>query len=371
LSPGEWGRFAQWLTDEGITPDRLIEGDPSVLLAQWTDRSVTLDRIQYLLRRSAALGVALEKWERAGLWVLTRGDADYPSSLKRLLGREAPPVLIGSGNRSLLNRGGVAIVGSRDATDDDLLFAVELGRQAAQQNTTVISGGAAGVDEHAMLGALQANGCAVGVLADRLLRSATSSKYRDFLISGALALVSSFNPEAGFDVGNAMARNKYVYCLADAAIVVATGRGKGGTWSGAIENLERRWVPLWVKFDEDPNSGASELVQRGAHWLPNGAVQFADLSSEPADAPVASERAGGPHEQMLASQEFYQLFLRHAEHMTRLHPATLKELSSHLGMQEGQLKAWLAQAVEDGSLQKLSKPVRYRWAQVAQQPELL
>src|SRR5437879_7894073 len=35
---------------------------------------------------------------------------------------------------------------------------------------------ASGVDESAMLGALQANGLAVGVLADRLLRAATSIK---------------------------------------------------------------------------------------------------------------------------------------------------------------------------------------------------
>lgn len=38
-----------------------------------------------------------------------------------------------------------------------------------------------------------------------------------------LVLMSPFNPEAGFDVGNAMARNKYVYCLADAAVVVHSG----------------------------------------------------------------------------------------------------------------------------------------------------
>ena len=31
------------------------------------------------------MGLALEKWQRAGLWVMTRSDADYPVRLKKRL----------------------------------------------------------------------------------------------------------------------------------------------------------------------------------------------------------------------------------------------------------------------------------------------
>ena len=82
LSPGEWGRFAQWLAEQGVTPDRLLEEDASVILANWSDETISPERLQFLLARSAALGLAVEKWERAGLWVLTRGDSDYPSRLR-------------------------------------------------------------------------------------------------------------------------------------------------------------------------------------------------------------------------------------------------------------------------------------------------
>jgi len=278
LSPAEWGRFAQWLAEQGVTPERLLEEDASVVLATWSDATVTPERLQFLLGRSGALGLAVEKWERAGLWVLTRGDPDYPARLKKRLVREAPPFLIGAGKRDLLNHGGVAIVGSRDATAEDLTFAADLGQQAAQQGTCVVSGGANGVDEAAMLGALQANGSAVGVLADRLLRAATSTKYRPFIMADSLALVSPFNPEAGFDVGNAMARNKYVYCMADAAVVVATTRNTGGTWHGSLETLKNDWVPLWVKRTADPASGVAALVDKGARWLPEGALDLVTLA---------------------------------------------------------------------------------------------
>jgi predicted Rossmann fold nucleotide-binding protein DprA/Smf involved in DNA uptake len=277
LGPVEYGRFAQWLRDRGLNPQSLLLEDPSSVLADWDDSRITLDRIQYLLGRAAALGLAVEKWERAGLWVITRGDADYPERFKKLLKSESPPVLIGSGNRSLLNIGGVAVVGSRDATDAELTFAAHLGQMAAQEDVCLVSGGAGGIDESAMLGALNSDGVAVGIVADHLLRAATSTKYRAALMAERLALVSPFNPEAAFDVGNAMARNRYIYCLADAAVVVATTEGKGGTWNGAIQNLKQGWVPLWAKPNPENDSGTSALVAKGGQWLPER-FRVADLS---------------------------------------------------------------------------------------------
>lgn len=241
LGPMEWGRFARWLKEREIAPEMLLRDDPARLLAGWKDRAVTLERIQSLLNRAGALGLAVEKWQRAGLWILIRADTDYPNRLKKYLQADSPPVLFGCGNRRLLDQGGIAVVGSRHASPEDLAFTTRLGAEAAVQGLSVISGGARGVDETAMLGALAREGTAVGVLADSLLRAATSVKYRPSLLSGNLVLVSPFNPEAGFEVGNAMARNKYIYCLADAAIVIAADREQGGTWHGAVENLKHGW----------------------------------------------------------------------------------------------------------------------------------
>lgn len=279
LSPGEWGRLAQWLRDQGSLPENLLFDEPERVLEGWRDRTVTIERVRSLLRRSAMLGLAMEKWERAGLWVVTRADGEYPERLKRLLGAESPPYFFGCGDRRLLNQGGLAVVGSRNATPEDLAFASQLGGEAARQGFGVVSGGARGVDEAAMLGALGNEGTAVGVLADGLLRAATSTKYRTGLMSNSVALVSPFNPEAGFDVGNAMSRNKYIYCLADAAVVVDASEGTGGTWQGAVENLRRGWVPLWVKRQTEDRPGNMALVEQGAQWLPEGGVDVSSLST--------------------------------------------------------------------------------------------
>jgi predicted Rossmann fold nucleotide-binding protein DprA/Smf involved in DNA uptake len=76
-------------------------------------------------------------------------------------------------------------------------------------------------------------------------------------------MLSPFYPEAGFSAGSAMARNKYIYCLADAAVVVHSGTS-GGTWNGALENLEKQWVPTWVKRTGDQAAGNAAIQKRGA-----------------------------------------------------------------------------------------------------------
>jgi len=280
LTPTEWGRFAAWLKSQEKSPETLLtSADPADCLQGWLDPSITPDRIRHLLGRSGALGLALEKWQRAGLWVMTRSDPDYPSRLKKRLKLEAPPVLFGCGSRPLLDQGGVAVVGSRAARTEDLDFTSRLGAEIAAAGFSVVSGGASGVDETAMLGALEKEGTAVGVLAENLLRAALSAKYRQGLMSKNLVLVSPFNPEAPFNVGNAMARNKYIYCLADAGVVVVTSKETGGTWTGAIENLKQAWVPLWVKDHGDPDSGNAALVQRGAQWLPSRDLAVSSLAA--------------------------------------------------------------------------------------------
>jgi predicted Rossmann fold nucleotide-binding protein DprA/Smf involved in DNA uptake len=300
--------------------------------------------------------------------------------LKKHLQALSPPVLFGCGNRRLLDQGGLAVIGSRHATPEDLLFTSRLGSQAAAQGWSIISGGARGVDENAMIGALAQEGTVVGVLADGLLRAATSARFRPGLMNGNLVLISPFNPEAGFEVGNAMGRNKYIYCLADAAVVIAADREKGGTWSGAVENLKQGWIPLWVKAHADLQSGNAELVRRGARWLPEALGELAALRDREAplvpepvldqvaeSAPprlsreVPAEPAPTTVENALDRLSFYELFLRRLQTLAANAPATDEELLEQLDIGKPQLQAWLKRAITEGQVKKINKPVRYQW----------
>lgn len=360
LTPREWGEFAGWLKARDRVPGDLLKEDLSGLLQGWEHPKVTTERLQALLGRGAMLGFALERWQRAGLWVLTRSDPEYPARLKRRLGQAAPAILFGCGNKSQLDATSVAVVGSRHADDADLRFADDIGRRAAACGRLVVSGGAAGVDQAAMLGALDAEGTAIGVVADSLLRSATSAKYRRYLMSGDLALISPFNPEVRFLVGNAMSRNKYIYCMAQDAIVVSSTANNGGTWQGAVENLRRQWVPLWVKKTDAPSSGNPNLVELGGRWLED----LGDLvRTAPTDAELSVATNGDTNplpqkESIDCAEELYDK-VRSLISDLCIEPKQADEMAAALRVTKRQVHDWIGRLVDEGVLTRLTKPVRY------------
>ena len=262
LSAREYGELAKWLNARTLRPADLLTDVGRVQLQAVHDAKLERKRVDFLLGRGTAMALALERWSRGGLWVISRGDAEFPKRLKRHLKHAAPPLLYGAGKKELLDMGGLAIIGSRDATDDALEFTREVAATCAREGMGVVSGGARGVDVAAMQGSSEAGGYTIGVLANDLLKISVNRQNRQGLQEGRLVLVSPFYPEAGFNAGNAMGRNKYIYALSDRALVIDSARGSGGTWEGALENLAQQWVPLFVRTPGN-GPGNAALVERG------------------------------------------------------------------------------------------------------------
>ncbi len=395
LTNTEWGRFALWLKDNDLSPSDLLD-DTTIILQKWQDKKITQERLNALLQRGHSLALAVEKWQRAGLWVITRADPAYPKRLKSRLRNNAPAVLFGCGNREILNLGGIAVVGSRKVDSSDLDYTSQLGIKAAKNELTIVSGGARGVDETAMLSAMNAGGNVVGVLANSLLQAATSNKWRKGLMEGNVVLVSTFYPEAGFNVGNAMARNRYIYCLSDATVVVHSGM-KGGTITGAKENIKNNWVPLWIKPTEDNSAANSFLVKEGARWcaasvdqldvfdlmktqpsntkqqedLLSPSLQQNDLFSDAVREPSAAFSTRKIEENVSTQDEtdtkrnnvpadFYQLFISEVRNITIEKPASMDDIIKRTKLNKSQVTVWLKESVEKGIVKKLTRPVRYK-----------
>ena len=238
-----------------------------------------------------------------------------------------------------------------------------------------------------MLGCIEAGGKAVGILADGLLRAVTSTKYRNAIATDQLALVSPFNPEAGFNVGNAMARNKYIYCCADAAVVVASGKNKGGTWNGAVEAMRAEWIPIWIRRTADSPDGNAALIRRGAYDLGDqvhgpgdltaaaarrdvqGGLLFGEATStsdhpvvdlpEHAQSPARVRSTTGDAMAGLSFVEFFVASLARAEGSAAL-PADV--IARTLGVTKAQVQAWLKEATKLGLVVKSTRPVRYQVA---------
>jgi len=267
LSIGEFNELEKQLQRVGARLEQLLESDGAVL--KQLGLTVDAEKITALLGRGFMLSLAMETWQSAGVWVISRDETGYPERLHRLK-QNAPPLIYGCGEKKLLSRGGLAIVGSRDVDTAGEEFTKRAAASAAHEKMQVVSGGARGVDQLAMLAALEAGGTVVGMLADSLLRSATSGNARESIQDGRLTLVSAFDPEAGFNVGNAMQRNKHIYALADFGLVVSSGYNEGGTWSGAIEQLEKlHLTPIFVRAGDLVPEGNRQLLRRGARPFPS------------------------------------------------------------------------------------------------------
>lgn len=238
---------------------------------EWGAAKLERDRVLRLLERGAAMALAVERWTSAGLWIVGRGDTAYPARVHEHLGRSAPPLLFGVGSAAQLERGGFAIVGSRDVDEEGGRFTDVVARQCAREDVAVVSGGARGVDEIALAAAFDEGGRVVAALPEGVAKASVAAKYRDALREERLVLVSPYAPHAPFSIGNAMGRNRLIYALADAALIVASAARSGGTWAGAEEELRReRRHPVYVRVAEPPIAGNEELLGMGALPFPVG-----------------------------------------------------------------------------------------------------
>ena len=281
LSGLEYSKLAQWLHQNKWTPASLLSQTDEIL-TEWEDPKgkITVERIKQLLGRGVSMSFALEKWTKQGIWVISRVSEFYPKAIKKHLGEQRPAILFGLGNQQLLNQTGLGFVGSRSITENDELFAAEKAKQAVEEGYIIISGGAKGVDQAAMQAALEHGGQSVGILADGIYTNETRRIFLNYLRQGTLVLISPFFPEAGFSVGSAMARNKFIYTMSEAVIVVKSDKDKGGTWTGAKENLNKKWVPLLVR--DIAEEGNQALLQMGGFSLGEQRVPYVEfLSAHP------------------------------------------------------------------------------------------
>ena len=384
LTPGEYKRLARFLRDRQRQPSDLLAPGAADLLGECR-LLIEGDRLERLLGRGFLLAQAVERWHARAIWVVSRADGEYPKRLKARLKDDSPPILYGCGAAAILDSGGLAVVGSRNVDDVLVEYAADVGRLAAKAGCAIVSGGARGIDQGAMRGALKAGGKVAAVSADSLERAALDREYRDFLMAGQLVLMSPYDPAAGFNVGHAMQRNKLIYALADAALVVNSDYEKGGTWAGATEQLDRlHLVPVYVRSNGDPGKGLDALRRKGGLPWPNPAtppefvellavhvnpeIQVTDRDQLPLPTVKEPAHQDATHEipqsevnlPMTPAEELFAAVRSLLQQMQT--PKTDVEVALELGVLKSQAQEWLRRLVKEGVLEKLSKPSRYRSA---------
>ena len=390
LTLTEYNKLARYLSDAGNKPADLLTRNWEDSLSEWQSGFET-KRIDSLIERGFVLSQAVANWQERAIWVVSRADDEYPQRLKERLGANAPTVLYGCGNRELLESGGLAVVGSRNTSEELQEYTESIGRLAARAGSAIISGGAKGVDQAAMHGALVSGGTVAGVLTNDLYRESVNREHRDALMEDQLVLISQYDPKAGFNAGHAMQRNKLIYALADAGLVVDSAYNEGGTWAGAVEQLDKlRLVPVYTRSEGEIGAGLEGLRRKGASPWPNpetphefravlaGEELLAKVEQPKLDtfsmnvdvipdteignsvgqvfqSPAPSSEVKNPK----ASSE--DTLFEMAEKLIDAMDTQITEdsVSIRLRIEKKQAQSWLKRLVDKGKYKRFSRPVRY------------
>lgn len=231
-------------------------------------------RIVDLLNREEQLRWYLSKAKKSDCVPITRISDPYPDRLRKQLGMDAPGVLWAKGKLDLLTMPKVSLVGSRDLQPDNLIFAREVGRQAALQGYVLVSGNARGADREAQESCLENGGCVISVVADELTAHTPEEK---------VLYLSEDGFDLAFSPQRALLRNRTIHSLSEKTFVAQCTLGKGGTWDGTKGNLRRNLSDVFCF--RDGSDASRELEQMGAVLI--GPEALRDLSAlQPKDIKI-------------------------------------------------------------------------------------
>ncbi len=191
-------------------------------------------------------------------------DADYPSPLLEIA--DPPPVLFCLGQRALLARPALAIVGSRNATPQGLADAEAFAAALAAAGLTIVSGMATGIDAAAHRGALGTAASTIAVTGTGLDRIyPASNRELAHAVARTGLLLSEFAPGTPPLKSNFPRRNRIVSGLARGVLVVEATLSSGSLITARLAAEQGRDVFALPGSIHSPFSkGCHRLIRDGA-----------------------------------------------------------------------------------------------------------
>lgn len=297
-------RFAQLrlLRTHGIGPVTWRQ-----LMARFGDALAALDALPHLARRGggeapravdpAVIQREFDMVARLGARHVMLGEADYPALLAQI--DTAPPALIVRGDMALAQRGGVALVGARNASAASCRFARELAQDLAAQGVPVTSGLARGIDTAAHLGAL--DGGTIGVIAsgiDIAFPPENARLHEDVATRGLL--IAEQPPGTQPLARHFPARNRIIAGLAQGTVVVEAAPRSGSLITARLAAESGREVMAVPGHPADPRAqGCNMLIREGATLIQSAGdilEQIRPLDPRMVRAPESRYAPPPPHE---------------------------------------------------------------------------
>jgi len=258
--------------------------------------------IQAVSAQSLATGksaeLAREELARArdsGISVLSMDDPLYPRRLKEIY--DPPIVLYVRGDAEVLNKPGIAMVGTRHPTPYGSGMAERLSCDLAGQGLVVISGMARGVDTASHRGAISGKGKTVGVFGTGVdvIYPKENSRLSEQILSCGGALISEFPLGTFAAPQNFPIRNRIISGMSIGVLVVEAAEYSGTRITARLALEQNRDVFAVPGNVTNKNSwGPNTLIKQGAKLVATWEDVWEDLPTEvrlTLSPPAAAESA--------------------------------------------------------------------------------
>lgn len=211
--------------------------------------------------------VDLDRWLSEGKDIRSILDTTYPANLRGAF--DAPPYVFVKGNYDeAWARDAVAVVGTRNASDDGLKRARKVTRTLVEAGYAVLSGLARGIDRAAHEATLDASGRTVAVMGTGIDRMypAEHKQLADRIVAAGGALISQFEPDATGARYTFPIRNATMSGLALATVVIEAGETSGAKVQ-ALAGLKHGSGVFLLRSLYETQEWARELVDVGKYGM--------------------------------------------------------------------------------------------------------
>jgi DNA processing protein len=183
----------------------------------------------------ARVAVEAEAAERAGARLVTVLDDDYPANLRLI--PDLPPFLWVRGKLEDRDARSVAVVGTRDVSEDGRRRAARMARGLVEYSVVVTSGLARGVDTAAHTATLDAGGRTVAVIGTGIAAPMYPAENRGLaerIVAEGGAVVSQFWPTSGPARWTFPRRNVTMSGFTQGTVVIEASRTSGAKMQARI-----------------------------------------------------------------------------------------------------------------------------------------
>ena len=221
-------------------------------------------------KKERLINLHIQLMQRNSIDIINIEDNEYPQNLKEIYD---PPVSIFiKGNKNILNKSSIAIVGCRDCSEYGVKATMYFSSELAKRGIVIVSGMAKGIDSFAHMGSLCGKGETIAVVANGL--DIVYPKENEMLMSNIIqnrgAIISEYPCMVKPDKMNFPARNRIVSGLCK-GIIVVEAKSKSGTLITVDFALEQGRDVFVVpgNINSINSVGTNNLIKQGARVVTN------------------------------------------------------------------------------------------------------